>query len=70
MHSSVNGVEITISRQHLSNLLIRDYGNTYYLNYYDDLHNINLDKTAVYKFVCGLLAIEFTHSIQKNTVHP
>lgn len=43
LSSSVNGVEITIDRQLLSNLFtIPDEGNTYYLHYYEGLDSINL----------------------------
>lgn len=60
--SSVNGVEISIDRHLLSNLSnIPDDGNTYYLNYYEGLHNINLDKLEAYKSVFGQSANELTH---------
>lgn len=60
-------IKITINRQLLSNLFtISDGGTTYYLNYYEGLHNINLEKTKIYKSI--LFATELTRSIQKNII--
>lgn len=48
--SSVDGVEITIDKQLLSNLFnISNDGRSLYLNYYDGIHNLNLDKIAGYQ---------------------